>query len=180
MKVVVFTPANNSVDLMKAMAKAGAGRIGKYSYCSFNTYGSGSFKPSSSSDPHIGKKVKLNYIDEIKLEMECTPEVLDKVLDAMMKIHPYEEVAYEIYDFKKRSKRPSVLLLTLKKSMGLKDIVSRMNNKIKVFEQHSSKRIKTIMISESSLNLNKNSGVKFKRDADLQPDLNNTFNLYIK
>ncbi|MDH7601100.1 MAG: Nif3-like dinuclear metal center hexameric protein [Armatimonadota bacterium] len=96
-KVVVFVPGEALTGVRDAMAQAGAGRIGEYSYCSFRTQGIGSFIPEAGAQPYIGSAGRLEEVDEWRLEMLCTRSVLPQVLAAMRDNHPYEEPAYDIY-----------------------------------------------------------------------------------
>jgi dinuclear metal center YbgI/SA1388 family protein len=96
-KVVVFVPEESIDKVRNAMSRAGAGWIGNYSDCSFMTKGTGTFRPLEGTNPYIGSKGKLEYVDEIKLETIVPQEKLHRVIDEMIKSHPYEEVAYDIY-----------------------------------------------------------------------------------
>ncbi|MGC8862873.1 MAG: Nif3-like dinuclear metal center hexameric protein [Armatimonadota bacterium] len=97
-KVVVFVPDEAVEQVRNAMAEAGAGRIGLYSHCSFRVRGTGSFLPGGAAKPHVGAPGRLEEVDEWRLEMICTGAVLDGVLRAMRENHPYEEVAYDVYE----------------------------------------------------------------------------------
>ncbi len=97
-KIAVFIPEGHVERVMQAMAQAGAGIIGKYSSCSFGTKGIGSFHGSPSSDPFIGKRKKLEFVNETRLEMIAPRGRLSGVIAAMKSVHPYEEVAYDIYN----------------------------------------------------------------------------------
>ena len=79
------------------MFDAGAGHIGNYSHCSFSSSGQGTFMPHADANPHIGQKNQLEKVEEHKLEMVVPNYLLFKVLKAMTKAHPYEEVAYDIF-----------------------------------------------------------------------------------
>jgi hypothetical protein len=81
----------------QAICDAGAGKIDKYDSCTFVTYGIGSFRPLKGSKPFIGKKGKVSRIKEARLETIVPKVKLKKVIKAMKKAHPYEEVAYDIY-----------------------------------------------------------------------------------
>lgn len=96
-KIVVFVPESHSQQLMHAMTLAGAGHIGKYSDCTFQTTGIGTFRPLEGSNPHIGEKGSLEHVTEVRLETVVTEALKRQVLTAMLKAHPYEEVAYDIY-----------------------------------------------------------------------------------
>ncbi len=96
-KLAVFVPVSNVEEVAEAIYKAGGGIIGEYSYCSFRTIGTGTFKGSEKSNPAIGRKMKIEYTDEIKLEVLIDSFRSSKIISAMIDAHPYEEVAYDIY-----------------------------------------------------------------------------------
>lgn len=96
-KIVVFVPVNHTEFVLEAMAEAGAGVIGNYTNCSFSSRGTGRFLPNNDAKPFIGKSGKLEEVEEDRVEMLCSEDKLDAVLTAMKKIHPYEEVAYDVY-----------------------------------------------------------------------------------
>ena len=96
-KLVVFVPKDHHAKVQQAVFGAGAGWIGKYSNCSFNIEGQGTFVPRDGADPFIGEAGKLEQVEEIRLET-IVPETVEKrVVTAMLKAHPYEEVAYDLY-----------------------------------------------------------------------------------
>lgn len=96
-KVVVFVP-HESVDAVRdAMSRAGAGWIGNYSDCSFMTAGTGTFRPLEGTNPYIGTTGNLEKVDEYRIETVVSQRNLKKVIEAMIKVHPYEEVAYDVY-----------------------------------------------------------------------------------
>lgn len=130
-KFVVFVPVKFTDKVAGAMAKAGAGLIGNYDNCSFRTEGTGTFRPLKNAAPFSGKKNVLTFEKEIKLEMECDAGCVNKVTDALLKMHPYDEVAYEIHDFKKRKKKKSGKLITLKRSIKHKEMLRRINPDLK-------------------------------------------------
>lgn len=96
-KIVVFVPTDHSEPVMEAMANQGAGTVGEYSSCSFKMSGTGTFKPSSKANPHIGKKGHLETIEEVRIEMNVPQWRLNDVIAAMKKVHPYDEVAFDVY-----------------------------------------------------------------------------------
>ncbi len=97
-KIAVFVPKEHVGAVRDEMADAGAGRIGQYTHCSFRTLGNGTFVPLPTAQPYIGGIGKLEEVDEYKLEMVCVGSWLDDVLDAMVTKHPYDEVAYDVYE----------------------------------------------------------------------------------
>lgn len=96
-KVVVFVPKTHHEQVLQAMAAIGAGWIGNYSHCTFNVEGIGTFMPMEGTNPFIGKEGKLEKVEEIRIETIVPAALQNRVVKAMMKAHPYEEVAYDIY-----------------------------------------------------------------------------------
>jgi dinuclear metal center YbgI/SA1388 family protein len=96
-KIVAFVPDGHVERVICAMTQAGAGVIGKYSFCSFGTKGTGSFYGSPASNPFLGKSGKLEFVEETRLEMIAPRAVLSWVVAALKAVHPYEEPAYDIY-----------------------------------------------------------------------------------
>lgn len=129
-KVVTFVPLKYVDKLTFDMSSAGAGIIGNYTVCSFRMKGVGTFLPGKSSKPVIGKIGKLAFEEEVRLEMECGNESLESVIDALLKSHPYEEPAYEIYEFRKRANKHIAVRCDLKKRMTLEELIYRFNNKV--------------------------------------------------
>ena len=97
-KLVVFVPEDNVEDVRNAMADAGAGLIGQYTHCSFRSAGTGSFVPLPTAHPYIGAAGKLEEVEEYRLEMVCVGSFLDNVIEAMIERHPYDQVAYDVYE----------------------------------------------------------------------------------
>lgn len=95
-KLVVYVPKENSEDVLMAISKLGAGHIGDYSHCSFMTEGEGTFKPLEGSNPYIGSVGTIERVQEVKVETIVPQRLLNSVIKAMKKVHPYEEVAYDI------------------------------------------------------------------------------------
>lgn len=128
-KVVVFIPAEKLEELTFTMAASGAGVIGNYSFCSFRTKGTGTFLGGKRSRPAVGKKGRLETVEEIKLEMICDPAKLGAVTGSIYNVHPYEEPAIEIYEVLVPKKVSSFKtgLFTLKRSVLLKSVILKLN-----------------------------------------------------
>jgi len=95
-KLNFFVPAEDKERVKDALFKIGAGRYDNYEYCSFETLGTGQFKPTESANPHIGEIGRIERVQEYKVEMICSDELIKKAVDRLKKVHPYEEVAYEV------------------------------------------------------------------------------------
>lgn len=103
-KIVVFVPLGYEDRVRNALAEAGAGWIGDYSHCTFNLEGKGTFKPLEGSNPFIGQQGKIEKVSEIRIETIVTEENLNKAISKMIKAHPYEEAAYDVYPLKNKGK----------------------------------------------------------------------------
>jgi len=99
-KLAVFVPVTHMEAVLDALNKAGAGHIGNYSHCTFQTQGQGTFKPLEGTNPFIGSKGELEKVKEVKIETIVPHALLSKSVQKMIKAHPYEEVAYDIYPLK--------------------------------------------------------------------------------
>ena len=95
-KLITFAPTDKAEDLRKALFAAGAGQLGKYSECSFNSDGTGTFKPEEGADPYVGKIGERYEDKETKIEVIFPVYLEQKIIRAMIEAHPYEEVAYDI------------------------------------------------------------------------------------
>lgn len=98
LKVVVFIPEENVEQIISAVGEIGAGVIGNYSYCSFRSEGTGTFLPDKDASPHTGRVGELNQERESRLEVLVAPDILNRVIEIMIDVHPYEEVAYDVYE----------------------------------------------------------------------------------
>lgn len=96
-KLVVFVPRGHEDAVRNALAAAGAGHIGNYSHCTFQAPGTGTFLPLEGSTPFLGQQGKLEYAEELRLETIIPESLARRAVTAMIKAHPYEEVAYDLY-----------------------------------------------------------------------------------
>lgn len=95
-KLIVFVPIESHQKVADAIFKAGAGSIGNYSHCSFNTAGLGTFVPLEGSNPAIGKKGELENVSEIKFESIVPADKVADCVKAMKAAHPYEMPAFDV------------------------------------------------------------------------------------
>lgn len=96
-KIVVFVPVSHADKVREAIGKAGAGKIGKYDFNSFSVKGVGRFRPLQGAKPHIGKVGEIEEVEEERIEFVCEKIKIQEVSEAIKKVHPYEEVALDIY-----------------------------------------------------------------------------------
>ena len=96
-KIVVFVPETHTDVVRNAISDTGAGVIGNYSHCSFSSRGTGRFKPLEGAHPAIGIVDKLEEVEEERIEFICPKDRAKEVVSAIKQVHPYEEVALDIY-----------------------------------------------------------------------------------
>lgn len=91
-----YVPESHLELVKEAVFAAGAGKIGEYCHCSWQVLGQGQYLPLQNSNPSLGDKLKLNSLNEYKVEMICAAEFISNVVLALKTSHPYEEVAYSV------------------------------------------------------------------------------------
>lgn len=101
-KLVTYVPASDLEKVKNALFAAGAGNIGNYSDCSFSVLGTGTFKGNENSNPTIGKQGKTESVHEYKIETIFPSYLEYSLLNALKVSHPYEEVAYDIYNLENK------------------------------------------------------------------------------
>ncbi len=95
-KITTYVPKDAVEQLTKALFEAGAGHIGDYSHCSFETEGIGSYRPEENAKPTKGEVGTTHYEKEIRINMVFSHADERKIVKALFENHPYEEVAYEV------------------------------------------------------------------------------------
>jgi dinuclear metal center YbgI/SA1388 family protein len=96
-KLITYCPASHAESVRQAIFEAGAGEIGKYDCCSFNTSGTGTFRANAGAQPFSGEIGHLKEEEEIRIETVVPFHLQNKVIAALKSAHPYEEVAYDIF-----------------------------------------------------------------------------------
>lgn len=132
-KLAVFVPVEQASDVLAALGSAGAGFIGDYSHCSFSTPGTGRFLPGDAANPFIGEKGKLEEVSEIKIETVYPESLEKKVVSAMIKTHPYEEPAYDLYPLSLKGEELGLGRIgELPEEMTLKEFASHVKKALNV------------------------------------------------
>jgi len=96
-KLIVYVPTSHAELVRDALFMAGAGTIGNYGSCSFNSVGKGTFKGNESTNPFVGKVGEMHVEEEVKIETVFPTHLQGKVLKVLFEVHPYEEVAYDVF-----------------------------------------------------------------------------------
>ncbi|MCH9660272.1 MAG: Nif3-like dinuclear metal center hexameric protein, partial [Bacteroidetes bacterium] len=140
-KLITFVPSAQAKQVREALFAAGAGTIGNYSNCSFNNAGMGSFNPNETANPTIGMKGKTHFEAEIQIGITFQKHQESKVLKALFKAHPYDEVAYEITTLNNNNQHIGMGMIG--------EFTDGMD--AKQFIQHSKKTFKTGCVRHSKL-----------------------------
>ncbi|WP_174730216.1 Nif3-like dinuclear metal center hexameric protein [Mesobacillus harenae] len=131
-KLVVFVPEENAAEVREALGKAGAGSIGDYSHCSFSSEGAGRFLPGEGTNPHIGKQGSLETVKETKIETIYPASIERQVINAMIKAHPYEEAAYDLYKLENSGEELGLGKIGYIEEMSLKDFCDHIKKTLEV------------------------------------------------
>lgn len=96
-KLRVNIPKKDKEELKRGLAEGGVGNQGDYSECFFEYPVTGQFRPNDNANPHIGTSNELEIVDEYIVEAVFDSNQQDDVMDALLKVHPYEEPAFDIF-----------------------------------------------------------------------------------
>lgn len=96
-RLITFAPVDKAESVRQALFAAGAGHIGNYSECSFNSEGTGTFKAKEGANPYVGEVGEQHKERETKIEIVYPFFLEGPVVKALVQNHPYEEVAYDIF-----------------------------------------------------------------------------------
>ncbi len=136
-KLVVFIPESHYEEVKKAIFAEGAGKSENYSCSAFSVKGRGSFKPLSGSNPYQGSIEKITETDEYRFETIVPENKLKRVVASMKRVHPYEEVAYDVYNLQNVKKKYGLGRIgNLQNSIKLKDFVKNIK---KTLDKHQLK-----------------------------------------
>ena len=95
-KISFYVPEHAVELVKKSLFNAGAGHIGNYKFCSWQTLGKGQFQPMENSRPTLGQHGRTEVVSEYKVELVCDDEHIERAIFALKNTHPYEEPAYEV------------------------------------------------------------------------------------
>ena len=96
-KLVFYVPPSHLDVTKQAVFNTGAGQIGQYDHCCWQVLGEGQFRPLKGSSPFLGETGKLEVVEEYRVELVCSDGLIQDVVQALKKSHPYEEPAYDVW-----------------------------------------------------------------------------------
>ncbi len=175
-KISVFVPKENAEEVKTALHAAGAGQIGEYKNCSFESEGIGSFLPTDKANPSIGKKAHLEKVPEIKLELIFPIYLKNEILRALQESHPYEEVAYYLHQLENEyAGIGSGMIAELPESMTEQEFLDHLKKKmaLKVIKHTNflNKKIKRIAVCGGSGSFLINTAIAQKADVYVSADI---------
>jgi dinuclear metal center YbgI/SA1388 family protein len=175
-KLICFCPEEQADKVRDAIFSTGAGDIGNYSHCSFNSEGFGSFTPGENTNPFVGKKSELHFEKEIKIETIVPDHLLSAAIKAMTDAHPYEELAYDIIPTDNINPNTGFGMIgELEQEMNSKDFLLLLKEIFACeYIKHSNiikEKIKTIALCGGSGSFLINNAIKKKADIYITGDL---------
>ena len=96
-KIVTFVPQDSLDKVADALYASGAGSIGHYSHCGFQTEGTGTFLPLAGAHPTVGQRGRRETVAEIKLETVVTAAAVGGAIAALHRAHPYDTPAFDVF-----------------------------------------------------------------------------------
>lgn len=96
-KLVTYVPTAYADAVRNALFEAGCGNIGNYDCCSYNIEGVGTFRAGNDCNPFCGRKGEVHSEQEVRIETVFPAYIKNRVINALLSSHPYEEPAYDIF-----------------------------------------------------------------------------------
>ncbi|MFW6229922.1 MAG: Nif3-like dinuclear metal center hexameric protein [Halanaerobium sp.] len=164
-KLVTLFPEASFKEVRDALYAKGAGKYNNYSHSGFYQQGTGTFKALENSDPYLGQKKSYNEVNEYKFEAIVSPKNLDKVINTLLKVHPYEEPAWDLYQLGNlKNKKGIGRVADLREETELESLIAKIKEKyqlehLKVVKAKN--KIKRIALCSGS-------GADFIKDAYYQ------------
>jgi len=131
-KLAVYVPEADAEKVREALGNTGAGAIGEYSHCTFSVNGTGCFLPGESTNPHIGEQGRLEVVGESRIETIFPKSLEKQVIAAMLKAHPYEEVAYDLYPLENKGEELGLGRIGIVNEMSLREFAEHVKQVLDV------------------------------------------------
>ena len=132
-KLIVYVPRTDVEPVRQALFDAGAGHIGNYDQCSYNSAGYGTFRPLDGTTPTIGEVGSQERVEETRIEVAYPSHLERSIVVALLSAHPYEEVAYDIMTLENTSRHiGSGIIGNLQTPLSEKDFLAYLKEKLKL------------------------------------------------
>jgi len=150
-KLVTFCPKDHADKVHEGLFAAGCGHIGNYDQCSFNAEGTGTFRGSDKTNPYVGEKGKQHHEAEVRIETVFPAYIQTVVIEALLKAHPYEEVAYDIYSLENYHQQiGSGMVGELEKEMEEKEFLTHLKSAMEAgcirYTAFTGKKVKRVAV----------------------------------
>jgi dinuclear metal center YbgI/SA1388 family protein len=154
-KLVTFIPAEKHEEVREKLLDSGIGKIGEYSHCSFNIEGEGTYLPTEGTTPYKGKAGTLEKAKEVRFETILFNKDVNNAISLLKSVHPYEEVAYDLYPLKNNDGKPGIgRLCKPNKKVTLKEILKNLPEQLDIdfvrFNGDENKSIQKVAICTGS------------------------------
>lgn len=173
-KIVVFCPVSYAEKVRNEMFENGAGSIGNYSECSFNSEGKGTFKAGETANPFVGEKNKLHLEEEVKIEVVAESFKINQIIDGMTKVHPYEEPAFDIYNLDNKTNIGSGVISELDEAISEMEFLKLLKTTFKAdgirYTPLLNKKIQKVAICGGSGSFLLNDAIKAEADIFISAD----------
>lgn len=174
-RLITYTPLENAEQVRLALFNAGAGYIGNYNECSFSSSGIGTFKALEGANPHTGEIGKRFQGEEVKVEVVYPSVIEAGLITALLKAHPYEEVAYDLIPLS--NSHPKIgagMIGELKDEMDEMEFLREMKAKMKTdsirYTSLREKKVKKVAICGGSGSFLLNEAITHKADVFITAD----------
>ena len=104
-QIFFYVPISDAERVKAAVFAAGAGRIGNYDMCCWQTEGTGQFRGNDQSNPTLGTQGEVEFVKELRIEFVCNDQKIDQVLAALKESHPYETPAFGVLALDSRTEQ---------------------------------------------------------------------------
>ncbi len=174
-RLITYVPKENAEELRIALFNAGGGMVGNYNECSFNTTGTGTFKALDGANPYIGTVGKRFEGEEIKVEMVYPQYAESKIVTALLKAHPYEEVAYDLIALSNSSSLVGAgmvgeLATEMDEMAFLKELKSKMKVETIRYTALKGKKVKKVAVCGGSGSFLLHSAIAHQADVFITAD----------
>lgn len=175
-KLSTYVPKDQINLVLNALHQAGAGAIGNYTDCSFTLEGVGQYRGNEVSTPHLGKPLAIVQVNEVQIQVVFESYLGDVIEKTLLKVHPYENVAYEIYRLDNTLSsngmgRIGPLHIPIKEEMFLLFLKNKLNLEAIRHSHLTGKQIKTIAVLGGSGSFGISNAKDQKADAFVTSDL---------
>ena len=174
-KLVTFCPAEQVDKIRTALFEAGAGHIGNYDECSYNIEGYGTFRGGEGTNPFVGEKGRQHRENETRVESIFPSYLQSNIITNLLRAHPYEEVAYDIYPLENSHQQVGAGMIgELENEMDEKDFLAHVKKSMKTdCIRHTAllnKKVKRIAVCGGAGSFLLNDAIREKADVFITGD----------